>query len=113
MKNKGLALLVTGIGVGAVAGLLFARLSGVELRKQITRRAGEAATFLKNQSDAVVGRVTTAAIDVEHSLTNAKEAISRVAQTTKQHVGEATKATAAVTHEMHDASQAVISTLGR
>jgi gas vesicle protein len=113
MKNKELALLLTGVGVGAVAGLLFARLSGVELRKQITRRAGEAAAFLKNQSDAVVGRVTTAATDVEHGFTNAKQAMSRVAQTTKQHVGEAAKATVAVAHDMQDTSRAVISAAGR
>src|ERR1035438_2283914 len=106
MKDNRIAILLTGMGIGAAAGLLFARYSGVEFRKQITRRAGEAKTFLKDQSDVLVDRVGKAAEQVEQHFAKGKDAVRDLNQKAKGIMEDASSVTTAATNEIVDKSRA-------
>ena len=56
MTDNRLAILLTGIGIGAAAGLLLARTSGADLRKGIRKGALDATDYLKDQAEELVDR---------------------------------------------------------
>jgi gas vesicle protein len=113
MKDNRIALLVTGMGIGAVTALLFARYSGVELRRRISRRAGEATTFLKDQADGLVDCVTKAAEGVEHHFEKGKDIARDLHHKAKDILEDASTAATATAQEMADKSRTVASRVGR
>jgi gas vesicle protein len=113
MKDNRIAILLTGMGVGAAAGLLFARYSGVELRKQITGRAGEAKAFLRNQTEVLVDRVGKAADEVEHHFAKGKDVVRDLNNKAKDIMEDASSVTTAATNEFVDKSRAVASKAGK
>ena len=112
MKDNRLAILFTGMGIGAAAGLLFARYSGVELRKQMARRAGEAKTFLQDQADVLVDRAAKAVEQVEHTFAKGKDVVRDLNHKAKDIIEDASSVTSAATDEIGDKSRAIVSAAG-
>ena len=112
MKDNRLAILFTGMGIGAAAGLLFARYSGVELRKQMARRAGEAKTFLQDQADVLVDRAAKAVEQVEHIFAKGKDVVRDLNHKAKDIIEDASNVTTAATDELVDKSRSVASKAG-
>ena len=64
-RDNELAILLTGIGIGAAVGLLLARSSGKDLRKGIQKRVEDASDYVKEQGESLMDKVETAAESVQ------------------------------------------------
>ena len=69
-KKNRLPILLTGIGIGAAAGLLLARCSGAKLRKEIRKNAEDAKDFIKEQTGVLADRVEVIADAVQDKLSD-------------------------------------------
>ena len=52
--NRSVAILLAGFGLGAATGLMLARASGAELRKEIRNCTNDTFDYLKTEGDALV-----------------------------------------------------------
>jgi gas vesicle protein len=89
MKYDRVAMFFTGIGIGVAAGLLFTRYSGVELRKQITDRAGDAKTFLKDHTAALRDRLTEAAGEMKQQVETGRDVVRDLNRKATDIIGDA------------------------
>jgi len=109
MRDNRVGVLLAGMGIGAAAGLLFARYSGAEFRKQIGDKADDAKAYLKDQAGAAADRVGKAADDIDHHLAKSKDAIRDVSNKAK----DVLDAAAATTDKLVDQSRAAASTAAK
>jgi gas vesicle protein len=83
-KNHRMPILLAGLGVGAAAGLLFARTPGVRLRRDIRKRAYRLKHFVNEQAEAVIDRAGNMVEDVQERLTAAQDFSNQAQAFSKQ-----------------------------
>ena len=112
-RDKWLATLLAGVGIGAVAGLVVARYSGVDLRKGIRKRAGE----VKDKGEAIVERVRRTLEEGQdqlgNQLTKGKDAARDFSNKTKGAIEDVADVTTSAAEEILDKSKTLVSKASR
>jgi len=100
MTNR-MTMLFAGIGIGAAAGIYYARHSAC-IDKQVTEGAEAAKGFLKDQAGSLADRAGKASAKVEQHVAGGQAFVRDMNKKAKDAIGNASDATMAVANDVLD-----------